>query len=132
MAIRTIFKRIGAAVLGAGSSLVIAACYGAYYTGDYMRLVSGRVTTTDGTGIPELQVCADVGYGTYCDVTEPDGGFYIEAMDSVVDDANSGGFTVQVRDVDGPANGTFEDKDVTVDPGQAPADLTITVDGTGL
>lgn len=128
MRVPKLVKRLGAAVLGAGTSLVIAACYGAYYGGEYMRLVSGRVTTTDGTGIPEMRVCADAGYGLYCESTHAQGEYSVWVPEEEVDYAYSNGFLVQVRDVDGLTNGLYEDKDVQVPPYEAPADLDIAVD----
>lgn len=131
MKFSSLIKRVCAGVVGAGSSLIIAACYGVYYDSG---LVTGRVTTQDGTPIPELRVCAVVdGNQEGCTTTSPEGDFGIYSYsDETLADAERLGLVVQVRDVDGALNGTFEDKDVSVPPGPAPAYLDITLDGTPL
>ncbi len=127
MAITSILKKLGAAALGAGSSLVIAACYGAYY-GDWSTVASGRVQTGDGTGIPEMQVCADLTTGQYCEGTDVNGDFVISEYNDVYNRADADGFTLRVRDVDGLANGEWADKDVDLGPGHAGEHHDLTVD----
>jgi hypothetical protein len=127
MAITSILKKLGAALLGAGSSLVIAACYGAYYD-DWSTVASGRVKTADGTGIPEMQVCLDLTTGQYCEGTDIDGNFLISEYNDVYDRADAEGYTLQVRDVDGLAHGDWADQDVDIGPGHAGEHFDITMD----
>lgn len=120
-------KRISAGLLGAGSSFLIAACYGAsQYTP--VQLVQGHVQTADGTGIPEMQVCAQLTSTQHCEQTDAAGAFLIVEPDWSADEADQDGFTVQVRDVDGLANGEWASKDVPVAPGNVGATLDIVVD----
>lgn len=127
MAIKSVFKKLGAAVLGAGSSLIIAACYGVYY-GDWMKIAGGRVESGDGTGIPEMQVCVELTSTNWCETTDQNGDFYVAQYEDQFNDADQNGFTLQVRDVDGAANGEWADEDVTVGSGRAGEDFDITVD----
>mgnify|MGYP001232368485 CR=1 FL=1 len=130
MKIRTLIKRVCAGVVGAGSSLIIAACYGVYYD-DQLQLVYGKVTNQNGTGIADVQVCAVVGSRPeVCTSTYYYGEYSINMWSDEVDEASLDGFTLDVRDVDGALNGTYEDKDVIVPPGTTPAEVDVTLDGT--
>jgi len=127
MAIKSVLKKIGATVLGAGSSLIIAACYGVYY-GDWMSLATGNVRTADGTGIPEIEVCVQLSYESHCESTDANGDFAISSWESDYNEADRDGFTLQARDVDGAINGEWADEDVSIDPGNAGGDFDITMD----
>lgn len=127
MLLPRLLKRLGVGLLGAGSSFLIAACYGVSSYNSPMELVRGHVLTEDGTGIPEMQVCAQLTSTQYCEPTDGLGAFSFVEPDWAVNEADQDGFTLQVRDVDGVANGEWLSKDVPVAPGNAGTDLDITV-----
>ena len=117
------WKKIALSALSAGSGLVIAACYGAYYGVE--QVVGGRVSH-QGNGIPDIEVCARVAsYSPECRHTGYDGHYYIEADGFIAGEANANGFQVRVRDVDGAVNGEYEDELVDVDPGRVPAEVDV-------
>ena len=87
------FKKIALSLAGAGSSLIIAACYGVYYGEEYVRLVSGRVTG-HGQGVQDIRVCADLPgqpTGQHCSYTYVDGTYYIEVPDYDAQTADQSG-----------------------------------------
>lgn len=127
MATRKWFKRVLAAAVSAGSSLVIAACYGAFY--ELSPLASGRVTH-GGQGVRGLQVCAEYeSGGSSCTNTDGNGYYNLQAEDYLVDEADENGYTIVVTDVDGEENGgLFQEASVPMDPHNVPADVDVEVD----
>lgn len=121
------FKRVLAATVSAGSSLVIAACYGAFY--GMQEVASGRVTHNS-QGVSGLQVCAEFqGGGSDCTITNGNGYYTIEAADHLVDAARQNGYTIVVTDIDGEDNGgLFQEAEVPVDPLNVPGDVDVQVD----
>ena len=103
-------KRLAAAALGGGASLVIAACYGVNQC-IQKRVAMGRVTYQH-QGIPGIQVCTDNGYS--CVTTDGNGNYDLD----ICTYAGLGdGSTVQVsfKDIDGPENGgEFQEQTTTV------------------
>jgi len=129
MDISKAIKKACLAVVGAGSSLIIAACYGTYMDMEEMGLVHGRVTNGDGQGVPALEVCARVpGLGSECTTTSSSGAYEINAEEGFRDNADTEGFWVTVQDVDGSANGLYEDTEVAVDSGNVPAFVNVDVE----
>jgi hypothetical protein len=119
-------KRVAAAGLGAGTSLLIACAYGTYYSLD--ELVNGRVTF-GGQGVGGIEVCARVGQNyPHCTTTDFNGRYTIEAADGLVDEAGADGFTLEVNDIDGAENGHYQDQSNPVQPGSMP--VTVNVDLT--
>ena len=129
MDISKAIKKACLAVVGAGSSLIIAACYGTYMEMEDMGLVHGRVTNGDGQGVPALEVCARVpGFGSECTTTNSNGDYAIDADEDFRNHAETDGLWVTVEDVDGSANGLYESTEVAVDSGNVPADVDIEVE----
>jgi hypothetical protein len=121
-------KKAVLAVVGAGSSLVIAACYGAYYGMQDTDIVSGRVTNPNGAGVGGLEVCADVpGHQPVCTETADDGSYLVEGVESEVDAADVNGFLVTVKDVDGYENGLYGDEEVAVGANSVPAVIDVEI-----
>jgi len=122
-------KRLVAAGLSAGTSLVIAACYGVSQGMSHMtRLVRGRVTHNQ-QAVPGLEVCAKVpSDGSACDTTDANGDYSIDAYQSMATNANDQGFDIVVSDTDGPANGgEFRQANMHLIPGSVPADVDLDV-----
>jgi hypothetical protein len=129
MRLQKLIRKVAIAVVGAGSSLVIAACYGAYYSMERAGLVQGRVTNENGAGVAGLEVCADVpGYDLICTETDSVGDYNLDAEPGVLDEADVRGFMVTVRDIDGYDNGLYLDDEVAVDVNSVPADVNIEVE----
>lgn len=129
MDITKAIKKACLAVMGAGTSLVIAACYGPYMAMENMGVVSGRVTNGGGQGVPGLQICARVpGYSSECTVTDSYGNFQVNGQETFRENADLEGFWLTVEDVDGSANGLYDDAQVAVDSGSVPADVDVTVE----
>ena len=103
-------KRLAAAALGGGASLVIAACYGVSQC-IQKRVAVGRVTYQH-QGIPGIQVCADTGSG--CITTDGNGNFDLQVCTyGGLEDGSR--VQVSFKDVDGPENGgEFQDQTTTV------------------
>lgn len=117
-------KKVIAAGLGAGTSLLIACAYGTYYSLD--ELVYGRVTNSGAQGVDGIQVCAVVGqHGERCATTDVNGDYLIEAADDLVDEAAAQGFTLTVSDVDGTVNGHYQDQSNPVQPGSMPVRVDV-------
>lgn len=128
MDISKAIKKACLAVVGAGSSLIIAACYGTYMEMEDMGLVHGRVTNGDGQGVPALEVCARVpGLGSECTTTSSSGAYEINTDEEFRYQADTDGFWVTVEDVDGSANGLYENTEVAVDSGNVPASVDVEV-----
>ena len=121
------FKRVLAAAVSAGSSLVIAACSGAFY--GMQEVASGRVTHGS-QGVSGLQVCAEFqGGGSDCTITNGNGYYTIEAADHLVDAARQNGYTIVVTDIDCEDNGgLFQETEVPLDPHNVPGDVDVEVD----
>lgn len=120
MRMRTWTKRALLGALTAGTSLVIAACYGAYY--GMRTLVEGTVTG-DGQGIPGLRVCADVPNGLQgCSTTGDGGAYWVDVPDDQMGTASTRGFVVRVTDVDGEANGSWAPLEHAVPAEAVPGD----------
>ena len=115
MKMRNIFKRLALGVVSAGSTLVIAACYGAYDTGISRNLVHGTVTDEQDQSIRSLEVCVEVeqAWGG-CTSTNISGDYSMDVDEQVYDIAVVNGFTLSVRDVDGVNNGEFLDAEIDV------------------
>lgn len=135
MKIDKLIKRVCLAVVGAGSSLVIAACYGVHTEWDMYqpennrKVVSGRVINGEMQGVDGMEVCANVpGYGAECTYTSSGGYYEVNAEPHLRDHADANGFWVVVKDVDGPVNGHYEDEAIPVDPGSVPAQVDIQVE----
>ncbi len=130
MKIDKLIKKVCLAVVGAGSSLVIAACYGAYYEFDgRQQMVYGQVTNGEQQGVDGLQVCANVpGYGSECTYTNYGGHFEVNAESHLRNHAESNGFWVVVKDVDGPVNGEYQEEAVPVDAKMLPVRVDIQVE----
>lgn len=127
MKTRSWIKRLVLGAVSAGSSLVIAGCYGPMYEGS-QGLVSGRVTF-QGHGVPGMQVCAaPPSSSETCTTTDGNGYYSIIVPDMDFDQAYDHGFAVQVTDIDGEQNGLYEPAQVTVDPGNAPATVNVAVE----
>ena len=112
MTVTTWIKRIVLGALSAGTSAVIAACYGVWYGDHEDAMVNGHVTA-DGAGVSGLEVCAVLEgelefESSACTHTEQDGGYGVYAAMDIYDQAWAEGFLLTVRDVDGDLNGTFE------------------------
>ena len=130
MKIDKLIKRVCLSVVGAGTSLLIAACYGAQMY-DYERnmVVEGRVTDEDVQGVGGLEVCANVpGYGSECVFTNALGQYKVYSDTDLINHADTKGFWVVVRDVDGAENGLFEDEEIPVDSGSVPANVDVQVE----
>ncbi len=117
-------KRALLGVLSAGTSAVIAACYGVFM-GDYEDPMVDGAVTDQGQGVQGLEVCAtltgDVAYDNAACATSEGGGYYeIWGSGDLSGRANDEGFLLTVRDVDGDANGTYEPVAITIEPGQIP------------
>ncbi len=117
-------KRVALGVLSAGTSAVIAACYGVFM-GDYEEPLVDGLVTDQGQGIPDLELCvtfpADLAYDNTACGTSGNGGFYeIWGNNDLSARAYDEGFTLTLRDVDGAANGTYEPQAIPIDPGSTP------------
>ncbi len=118
------FKRSVLAALTAGTSAVIAACYGVFM-GEYEEaMVEGQVTD-QGQGVDGLEVCAalpgDLAYDSAtCTDTHSSGFYAIEGEGDLYDRANAEGFLLTVRDVDGEVNGSYEPLAIEIEPGSLP------------
>ncbi len=130
MKIDKLIKRVCLSVVGAGTSLLIAACYGAQMY-DYERnmVVEGRVSSEDVQGVQGLEVCANVpGYGSECVYTNVYGEYRVFSDIDLLNHADSKGFWVVVRDVDGAENGLYEGEEIPVDSGSVPAKVDVLVE----
>ncbi|MCD6497317.1 MAG: hypothetical protein J7M25_03330 [Deltaproteobacteria bacterium] len=121
-------KRLMAAGLSAGTSLVIAACYGVSQGMNITRLVRGRVTHNQ-QAVRGLEVCAKApSEGSACATTDDNGDYSIDTYETMATDANDQGFDLVVTDTDGPANGgEFQKATTHVAPGSVPADVDVDV-----
>lgn len=114
---KNMFKRLALGVVSAGSTLVIAACYGAYYSGIEKNLVHGTVTDEQNQPVQSLEVCAVVEQAwSGCTSTNISGDYSMLVDEQVYDMAVVNGFTLSVRDVDGVNNGEFLDAEIDVTP----------------
>ena len=124
-------KRALLGILSAGTSAVIAACYGVFM-GDYEDpMVDGEVTD-QGQGVQGLEVCAtlsgDVAYDNAACATSEGGGYFeIWGDQDLSTRAYDEGFLLVVRDVDGDANGSYEPVAIPIEPGQIPLTYNIEI-----
>ena len=74
----SLVKKAVAGALAAGSTLLIAACYGAY---SYKDLASGQVTVPEGTpNAYNVMVCAEFGPDDRaCAMVDPDGRYWVSS-----------------------------------------------------
>jgi hypothetical protein len=118
------FKRGLLATLSAGTSAVIAACYGVFM-GDYEDILVDGQVTDQGQGVDGLEVCAtfpgEVAYDSAACTDSQSGGYYsIESDSDLFLRADDEGFLLTVRDVDGETNGSYEPVAIAIDPGMVP------------
>jgi hypothetical protein len=118
------FKRGLLATLSAGTSAVIAACYGVFMDDYEVPLVDGQVTDR-GEGVEGLEVCAtfpgELALDSAACTESASGGYFgIDGEPDLYDRANAEGFLLTVRDVDGEANGSYEPVAIAIDPGMVP------------
>jgi hypothetical protein len=109
-------KELALSVLTMGSSVLIAACYGAQYAGERMlSLVTGTVRF-QATGVEGIEVCAtvDTSASRYCATTDADGQYEVMVDEYFETDAYEQGCKLEVRDVDGAANGDYAPQDVAI------------------
>lgn len=113
-------------VLSAGSTLLIAACYGVY---DRFDVARGYVKDADGNPIPNIKVCAQhPEYGEECSITYEDGYYFINS-DINEESYNAQGFVICATDTDGAMNGDFEQRCVNIPAGtELPLDLNLPMD----
>lgn len=123
----TWFKRSLAGVLSAGTTLVMAACYGAMDT-PALPIADGRVTH-DRVGVPALQVCVHAAGVTECTVTDFDGEFAVETFDSYFEsEAREKGYGVCVQDADGASYGLMESRCVQIPAQNVPGYVFLELD----
>ncbi len=96
-------KRVVVSGIAAGSTLLIAACYGVY---DESYIVRGFVNSAE-EPVPGLQVCVNAGQDSVCGITDGDGYFSIDTHNL---DYNESGFLVCVKDIDGDSNGSIQEE----------------------
>jgi len=113
-------RKAAVGILSAGTTVLMAACYG---PSDYLstpELLIGKVLF-DQTGVPGLQVCltapgvdGETAALVQCGLTGQGGGVRITGPGEFVTQAGEGGVEICVTDIDGAANGTFADQCETV------------------
>lgn len=117
MKMRNIIKRLALGVVSAGSTMVIAACYGAYYSEMERNLVHGTVTDEQNQTVQSLEVCAAVEpEWRGCTSTNTSGDYSMNVEEQIYDMAVVNGFSLVVRDVDDWNNGAFLDAEIEVTP----------------
>jgi len=122
-------KEIQLTILTMSSSVLIAACYGAQYAGEQISLVVGRVTGQDTSDpVENVEVCLEIPDGPdtvrTCATTDAQGNYEIvddEYLEQLASDRTS---KIVATDVDGDANGAFQQAEVDIPP----ANLPMTVD----
>jgi hypothetical protein len=121
------FKRSLAGVLSAGTTLLLAACYGATDM-SMLPVADGRVTH-DGVGVPDLQVCVHAAGVAECTVTDYDGNFAVGSYDPYFEgQARDKGYGVCVQDADGEAYGLLQSRCVQIPAGNVPGFVYLEVD----
>ncbi|MBN2722972.1 MAG: hypothetical protein JXR95_02760 [Deltaproteobacteria bacterium] len=122
-----ILRKAAIGILSAGSTILIAACYGVY---DYRQVAEGNIVNSDGEPVSGLKVCVENdGAPVACTYTDDYSkeAYYIEDTDSSADYCSENGFSVCVRDVDGAENGLYQDECQEFPPG---TELPVTADFT--
>ena len=111
------FKELALGVVSAGTTLVIAACYGTYdtYEDDWATILAqGRLTSEAGDAIQGLQVCAEIDTAERCTTSDVLGDYSISVEGAFYDTARMDGFTLTVEDIDGATNGEYENASINV------------------
>jgi len=117
-------KKLVIGAITAGSTMLIAACYGVY---DQSYIVSGRVLN-NGEGVENMNVCLNKDTNSYCVITDSQGYFTTDTYD---DDFRVEGFQICVEDIDGPANGSIINECMDIPPNtSSPVDVTLNVHET--
>jgi len=111
MALFTWMRRAAIGCITAGSTLLIAACYGVY---DESYLIRGTVRL-DGAGVEGIKVCAESEGYSACSYTDHTGYFSMDTGSQVFYDS---GFEICVEDVDGDLGGRILGECLTVPPNQ--------------
>ncbi|MBU1238184.1 hypothetical protein KKF84_06045 [Myxococcota bacterium] len=104
-------KKIAIGCITAGSTLLIAACYGVY---DESYRIRGTVRL-NGDGVEGIQVCAESDGYTACAVTDYTGYF---SMDTTNRSYYDNGFSICVEDVDGDLNGRIRNECLQIPAGE--------------
>lgn len=121
------FKRSLAGVLSAGTTLLLAACYGA--TDMPMLPISDGRVTHDGVGVPNLQVCVHAAGVAECAVTDYDGNFAVGTYDAYFEgQARDYGYGVCVQDADGEAYGLLQSRCVQIPAQNVPGFVFLELD----
>lgn len=118
MKIARLFKELALGVVSAGSTLIIAACYGvngSYEPDDWSTILArGRLTSETGDAIEGLRVCAEVEAQSQCTASDVLGDYSISVDQTFDNAARQNGFTLTIEDIDGETNGEYEDTSITV------------------
>ena len=113
-------KELGLSILTLGSSVLIAACYGAQYAGEQMvSIITGNVRD-QGQGVAGIQVCASTTNGGGCATTDANGYYDVMVDTSIETEAWEDGCKLQVQDIDGADNGEYAPAEVDVPPETVP------------
>ncbi|MBI4951844.1 MAG: hypothetical protein HY908_07400 [Myxococcales bacterium] len=125
-------KKAELTILTLGSSVLIAACYGAQYVGQRLvHLLDGRVSDPKGAGVQGIQVCVTTpseGAERACAPSDATGRFELQGDYQFAQSLRSGGYHLEAADVDGAANGAFATTTTDVPAGapQSPVNLQLT------
>jgi hypothetical protein len=111
---RAIFKKAVLFLVTGGVSLFLAACYGMPYL---VKQFCVRVIQPEGSPVPALKLSGSDLMDEY--VTDMNG----EAFVRIFDEGSP--IIVDVKDVDGAANGVYPDQSHEVDPAQTTAIITL-------
>jgi len=119
MKIARLFKELALSVVSAGTTLIIAACYGTYdsYEDDWTTILAqGKLTNEAGDAVQGLQVCAEIDTSERCSPSDVLGDYSISVEQAFYDSARENGFILTVEDTDGETNGEYENASITVTP----------------
>ncbi len=125
-----LIKGILLSILTAGTSLLIAACYGvsAGWEGSELQMLVNGGVTFEGVGVEGVQVCVANLEEDYqsCAWTGDDGYYEVVDVEVFFDDVSRNGGQLVVTDVDGE----FPEQSHAIEPGEVPMTFDVALDPT--